>query len=316
MNRVFIDGQAGTTGLEIFAQLAPRTDIKVLEIDAAARKNDNVKKELMREADVVILCLPDDAAIESAALAECVGARVLDASTAHRVHDNWAYGLAELPGQRAKIAAAQSVSNPGCYPTGFIPCLQPLVSRGIVPASTPITVNAISGYSGGGHNLIDRYVEHAEANPPASWSARPYALSLAHKHVPEMKHYAGLEQAPLFTPTVANFHKGMLVHIPLFRSQLTKPLGLRDIVNIWQEAYADESFIRVHEPNDESELDAGFLDPEANNNTNRLDLFAFGSDNQFVLTARLDNLGKGASGAAIQNLNLMLQLDESTGLTR
>lgn len=316
MNRVFIDGQAGTTGLEILNHLASRDDLDILEIDHGQRKDEATKLAIMEAADVVVLCLPDAAAIDSAALAARVQTRVLDASTAHRVADGWAYGLAEYSSeQRQAISGAACVSNPGCYPTGFIPAVAPLIKAGWLPAETRVTINAVSGYSGGGHNMIERYEARAASGEADVWSSRPYGLTLAHKHVPEMHHYSGLGTAPLFQPSVGHFHKGMLVSTPLFADQFARPVSMDDIVSLWRETYEDEPFVRIFDPNPEDELDAGFLNPQANNGTNRLDLMVFGSASQFVLMARLDNLGKGASGAAVQNLNLMLGLAETTGLT-
>ena len=315
MNRVFIDGQAGTTGLEIHNHLAPRDDIELLKIEHALRKDASAKLDLMEAADVVVLCLPDAAAIESAELAAKVNTRILDASTTHRVAENWVYGLAEFhTEQRQAISGAACVSNPGCYPTGFIPAVAPLVRAGWLPQETRVTINAVSGYSGGGHNMIEAYEARAKSGEQDRWSSRPYGLALAHKHVPEMHRHSGLVNAPLFQPSVGHFYKGMLVSIPLFSDQFTHAVTVADITDLWRDTYADAPFVRVFDPNPEAELDGGFLNPQANNGTNRLDLIAFGSDTQFVLMARLDNLGKGASGAAVQNLNLMLGLDETTGL--
>lgn len=315
MSSVFIDGQAGTTGLEIKNHLSPRPDIEILEIDHSRRKDEYTKLEIMQAADVVVLCLPDAGAVESAALANQVGARVLDASTAHRIADGWTYGLPEFrSAQRQAISGAACVSNPGCYPTGFIPAAAPLIRAGWLPAETRVTINAVSGYSGGGHNLIERYQERAASNADDIWASRPYALALQHKHIPEMQRFAGLDVPPLFQPSVGHFHKGMLVATPLFADQFSRKVTLNDIVQLWRDTYADEPFVRVFDPNPEDELESGYLNPQANNGTNRLDLMAFGSESQFVLMARLDNLGKGASSAAVQNLNLMLGIDETTGL--
>jgi N-acetyl-gamma-glutamyl-phosphate reductase len=310
MARVFIDGQAGTTGLEILARLDGRDEIDLITIDDAARKDTAHRRACLRDADVAVLCLPDDAARESVALAD--GAtRILDASTAHRTSDGWAYGLPEMsPTARQEIAEAQFVSNPGCYPQGFILLVRPLIEAGLLERSTPVRCHAVSGYSGGGRQMIEQFraftPEQAEA-----LNTQDYALTLLHKHVPEMHTYSGTQHAPLFAPSVANYYKGMLVHVPLFASELAgaSPRAISDLL---RSTYAGERFVRVCEA---SEGDAGnFLNPTACNSTNNLDLMVFGNDQQVLLVARYDNLGKGAAGAAVQNLNIMLGLEEETGL--
>ncbi len=306
---VFIDGQAGTTGLEIAARLAGRGDLDVLPIEGERRKDDGRRRELMRQADVVVLCLPDDAARGAVELAP--EARFLDASTAHRVAADWVYGLPELdPGQRARIGDARRVSNPGCYPTGFILAVRPLVESGLLPPERPLRVNALSGYSGGGKSLIARY----RACDTEAMRARPYGLGLGHKHVPEMHVHSLTKQAPLFVPAVAHFYQGMLVQVPLFARELG---GARadEVCDVLKARYADEPFVRVHDyPVMEDALDAGFLSATDRNGSNDLDLMVFGHDEQVLLVARFDNLGKGASGAAVQNLNLMLGLPEAAGV--
>ena len=263
----------------------------------------------MRVADVVVFCLPDDAARSAVELAP--EARFLDASTAHRVATDWVYGLPELaPGQRGRIRDARRVSNPGCYPTGFILAVRPLIEAGILSAGTPLRVNALSGYSGGGKSLIARY----RACDSEAMRTRPYGLALGHKHVPEMHRHSLTESAPLFVPEVGHFHQGMLVQVPLFSRELGGA-GADAVCDVLRARYADEPFVHVHEfPVAEDALDGGFLSATERNGSNDLDLMVFGHDEQVLVVARYDNLGKGASGAAVQNLNLMLGLPEATGV--
>jgi N-acetyl-gamma-glutamyl-phosphate reductase len=316
MYKIFIDGQAGTTGLQIHQRLQHRADIDVLCISDADRKNIIVKQQIMEEADVVILCLPDDAAIETVQLAPSNKTRFIDASTAHRTDRNWVYGLPEMNDtQRSLIQSARLVSNPGCYPTGFLLPLMPLINEGLIKTSSPITCNAISGYSGGGRGLIETYEQQAKENPQDLWHARPYSLKLTHKHVAEMQHFAKLDNAPLFLPSVGHFAQGMLVSIGLFDEYFRTPVNPVQVYELLAATYIDEPCINVYGPNDESCLQDGFLDPQANNNTNRMDVFVYGNEQQILLVGRLDNLGKGACGAAIQNLNLMLGKAELEGLT-
>ena len=309
MPKVFIDGQAGTTGIEIAARLRARPDIELLEIPEAQRKNDACRTALYEAADVALLCLPDAAARQAAERA--ANARLIDASTAHRTAPGWAYGLPELDADaRDAIRKAARVSNPGCYPTGFALCVRPLIDAGALAPETPLRVNAISGYSGGGKALIAKHEQCGAPHCPA----RPYALTLAHKHLPEMRRYAGTRQAPLFAPMVGHFFKGMLTQVPLFRSELRGGIAAADVQGLLAERYADEPFVRVLPLGAEGALDDGFLDATACNDTNRIEIMVFASDAHMLLCARYDNLGKGASGAAVQNLNLMLGLDETEGL--
>lgn len=312
--RIFIDGEAGTTGLQIRDRLATRRDIELISLDDARRKDPAARRDALRSADIAILCLPDDAAREAAALAEGAKVKLIDASTAHRTADGWAYGFPEFrPGQRDAIAAASRVSNPGCYPTGAIALLAPLVAAGLVPADFPVTVNAVSGYSGGGKALIQRYEAEGQDGykPDAYYS---YALTLTHKHVPEMTQWSGLAHPVIFQPAVGRFAQGMLVSVPLALWALPRKPTADDLHGVLAERYAGSRFVRLAPLGEAEGLKE--IDPQALNGTNQMELFVFAhaATGRAVLTARLDNLGKGASGAAVQNMNLLLGLPEDAGL--
>jgi N-acetyl-gamma-glutamyl-phosphate reductase len=310
VHQIFIDGQAGTTGLDLQARLAHREDFKLLTIDPTARKDPAARKALLNSADVVVLCLPDDAARESVALIENPSVRVLDASTAHRTAKGWVYGLPELStAQSEAIAAAPRVSNPGCYATGAILALAPLRAAGLLAADAPLTINALSGYSGGGRTMIEDY-EAALSQGPAP-TPMPYALTLDHKHLPEIQRYGDLAEVPLFVPMVGAYYRGMLVQIPVPGALL--PTGGAETL---REALAAhyEHCPAVHVTGAPRLADGRFLDPEGANHAHGVELMVFGNGQDALLVARLDNLGKGAGGAAVQNLNLMLGCDPFTGL--
>lgn len=312
--KIFIDGEAGTTGLQIRERLQDRRDLQLLSIDPERRKDEGARRELLNSADVVVLCLPDDAARQAVQLIESNSVRVIDASTAHRVAPDWVYGFPEMaPGQREAIAAAPRVSNPGCYPTGMIALVRPLVEADLVPSVWPLTVNAVSGYSGGGRSMIAEF-EDETSDGYSREPFRIYGLGLAHKHVAEMQLYGGLDNRPLFAPAVGRYYKGMIVEVPLQLWSLPSQPTLQEVHEVLAEAYPAGGFVEVASLEESRAIKS--LDPEGLNGTNRMRLHVFGNEDegQARLVAVLDNLGKGASGAAVQNLNIMLGLDEGLGL--
>ncbi len=305
---IFIDGAAGTTGLEIVERLAGRREFTLISLSDAKRKDAGAKREALNDADFVILCLPDEAAKESVAMTTSAGTRIIDASTAHRINSHWAYGFAEFRGgQRERIAAARYVSNPGCYPTGFLALIAPLVAAGLIPEDWPYTVNAVSGYSGGGKALIERF-----ENGDADIGFRSYGLDLDHKHIPEMQYHAGLSLAPIFSPAVVKAFRGMMVEIPLPIAVMPGSDSPEEMRALLAAHYAGSPVVTVHSEMAPSEL----LILNTQEPSDRLDLYVMGSPDgsQVRLLAMLDNLGKGASGAAIQNLNIMAGLNETAGL--
>jgi N-acetyl-gamma-glutamyl-phosphate reductase len=312
--RVFVDGNAGTTGLQIGERLARRNDVEVLTIESELRKDVDERRRLINMARVVFLCLPDDAARESASLVSNPDTIVIDASTAHRTLPDWTYGLPELsPAQRDRIAHARRIAVPGCHATGFVLLVRPLVDAGLFSPDYPITCHSVTGYSGGGHKLIDAY--HAGSGAGTGMeAARHYALGLQHKHLPEMKLHGGLSRTPLFTPIIGNFERGMAVAIPLHLDTLAKQVNLEALQQVYTERYGQSRFVKVMPLGEASVPEGGYFDPTACNGTNRAEIFVFGNDAQVLLICRLDNLGKGASGAALQCMNIALGLDEGLGL--
>jgi N-acetyl-gamma-glutamyl-phosphate reductase len=311
MIRVFIDGAAGTTGLEIRDRLAGRADLTLSILSDADRKDSAARRDALNAADAVVLCLPDDAAREAVSLIENPAVAVIDASTAHRVADGWTYGFAELePGLREQLGKSRRISNPGCYPTGFLALVRPLIRAGLVPADWPFTVNATSGYSGGGKAMIAAF-EQSDAPDATDTAFRTYGLNLAHKHVPEMQAHAGLTYPPIFAPAVARSYRGMIVEVPLLLAAMPKPPGVTEIRDALGAAYAGSRLVTVHGADLPSQLTL-----EHCAGTDRLELFLFANEasGQVRLVAALDNLGKGAAGAAVQNLNLATGLDEYAGL--
>ena len=301
---VFIDGAAGTTGLEILDRLAPRAEFELIVLDDDQRKDLTARRDAFHAADFAVLCLPDEAAVEAVALAEGAKVRIIDASSAHRVAPGWTYGFPELIG-RDQVARAARVSNPGCYPTGFLALLAPLVRKGLLPSDWSYTCHAVSGYSGGGKALIARFADDGDI------AFRDYGMSLGHKHVAEMQEYAGLAHAPVFAPAVIPAYRGMVVEVPLHLSQMERVAhtdGLRDCL---VDFYDGSAVVRVHQETPDEILLRSAMQP-----SDRLELWIYGSrdGSQARLVARLDNLGKGASGAAVQSLNLMAGLEETAGL--
>jgi N-acetyl-gamma-glutamyl-phosphate reductase len=310
--RVFVDGQEGTTGLRINEYLARRSDVEVLRAAPELRKDPTERARLLNAADVAFLCLPDAAAREAVALVTNPATCLIDASTAHRTASDWAFGLPELAtDQRARIRASKRIANPGCHSTGFILLVRPLVDAGLVSSSALLTATSITGYSGGGKKMIERYEAGGDARLD---SPRPYALKLNHKHLPEMAAHSRLESAPIFMPIVGNFLKGLSVAVPLHLATLKRGTTAAQLHAALSERYAGERFIRVMPFGDESALDHGYFDVQACNDTNNVELFVFAGATQALLMCRLDNLGKGASGAAVQSMNVHLGLDEATGL--
>jgi len=310
---VFVDGQHGTTGLKIRERLEGRKDITVLEITEEKRKDPEARKKLLNEADIVFLCLPDDAARESVSLIENKAVCVIDGSTAHRVTEGWVYGLPELKkGQRDSIKKSKRIAVPGCHATGFILLLYPLVAKGIVGADYPVTTHTVAGYSGGGKTMIADYNDPKA--PDFIKNPRPYSLALNHKHIPEMTKIVGLARPPVFAPTVVNVYAGEIISIPLVPAYLKKQMTAADIREVLAEYFAGEKFIKVMPYPADAYLKNGFLTFTDCNNTNNLEIFVFGGDDRILISARYDNLGKGASGAAIQNMNIVLGVEESTGL--
>ena len=313
-SKIFIDGAAGTTGLEIRERLSARAELELLTLPDDQRKDAAARKAMLNAADLVILCLPDEAAKEAVALIDNPAVKVIDASSAHRVAPGWVYGFAELEADSAaRIARAKRVSNGGCWATGFLAIVRPLVRAGLLPPDYPLTAHGVSGYSGGGKNMIEEF-EKRDAPHYVETVQRSYALGLAHKHIPEMTRHAGLTRAPLFSPSVARFHRGMLVEVPLQLWSLPGAPNPADLRAALTDAYTGKALISVASLAEAAELKV--LDAELLSGTDLLKLFVFANDKagQARVTAVLDNLGKGAGGMAVQSMNLMLGLPETSGL--
>jgi len=310
--KVFVDGQEGTTGLQINEYLSRRPDVELLRIAADKRKDTGERARLLNAADVAFLCLPDAAAREAAALVTNPMTCIIDASTAHRTLPGWVYGLPELlPGQRELIRAGKRIANPGCHASAFVLLVRPLVDAGVLPPDYPISGFSLTGYSGGGKKMIEQYRAGGDARLEAP---RQYGLGLAHKHLPEMKTHGGLQRVPIFAPVVGNFYKGLAVSIGLRTDHLAAGADAETVHRALAAHYAGERFVQVMPLNDPQALEAAYFDVQACNDTNRVDLFVFARDDQVMLVSRMDNLGKGASGAAVQSMNIHLGVDEATGL--
>lgn len=318
--KVFVDGQEGTTGLQIHERLNKRDDIEILEIDSALRKDPEARAKLINSSDVTFLCLPDVAAKESVALCTNPKTKIIDASTAHRTNPLWAYGLPELSLDfREQIRQSHRIANPGCYASAFILGVYPLTSKGLLPKETFVSAYGISGYSGGGKKLISEYeteIQNAKANNLESsiFAPSPYALGLSHKHLPEMQKYTNLQNTPFFNPVLGPFYKGMAVTVSLFASQLTKKMTPEGITELFKMHYEGSSFIEVMPYEEAPILNHGRLNCTVCNNTNKARIQVFGNENLMQVTTIIDNLGKGASGAAVQNMNIALDLEEGLGL--
>ena len=305
MTNVFIDGSAGTTGLRIADRLAQRQDLNLIRLPERLRKDNDARKDAIAGADIVFLCLPDAAAIEAVALAEGSKAKIIDTSTAHRVNPAWAYGFPELSGQREKIASSSRIANPGCHASGFVALVAPLVEQGIVRADAALSAFSLTGYSGGGKKMIAEY--ESQERSPLLKGPRQYGLTQSHKHLPEMVKICGLNAAPVFCPIVGDFYSGMEVTVPLFAKDIKG--GIEDIKTLYRSYYA-KGLVRFA---DEADPD-GMLSAAAFSGRDDMAVSVFGNGERILLVSRFDNLGKGASGAAIQNMNILLGVDETTGL--
>jgi len=310
--KIYIDGQEGTTGLRIFERFSERDDIEMLTIDPALRKDADERKRLINASDITFLCLPDAAAKEAVSFIESENVRIIDASTAHRVNPDWAYGFPELSGaHRQAIATGKRIANPGCHATGFVSLVHPLTASGVLPKDTPLTCFSLTGYSGGGKKMIAQYGD--ENRDAALDSPRIYGLTHQHKHLPEMQKVCGLDLAPLFTPIVADYYAGMLVSVPLMAQQLTGVSSLAQLHECYADAYAGQKIIKVMPLSAQAEV-GGFLASNGLAGNDGLEIYVTGNDERMMVCARFDNLGKGASGAAVQSMNIMLGCDEATGL--
>ena len=306
-HKVYIDGQAGTTGLQLRQKLQNHKDVEILLISEELRKDEAERKRLMNEAEVVFLCLPDDAAREAVKLVENPNTCIIDASTAHRTDPDWVYGFPELsPLHKEKIRHAKRIANPGCHATGFIAAVYPLIRLGIIGTDYPLTAHSLTGYSGGGKAMIAEY--EAENRSPLFDSPRQYGLGQQHKHLPEMQYVTGIDTPPVFCPIVVDYYSGMATCIPLHTNLFQKKVTKAELVAMLQDYYKGHPLISVED------TDVGFLAANEIRNTNKLKLYIEGNDERMTLISVFDNLGKGASGAAVQNMNLVLGLPETTGL--
>ena len=313
MTKIFIDGKEGTTGLKIFERFKDRTDLEILTIDDEKRKDINERKKMINSSDFTFLCLPDAAAIEAVSLTENPDVRIIDASTAHRTNSNWAYGFPELSAEhREKIKNSKRVAVPGCYAGGFISLVYPLVTNDFIAADYPVTCYALSGYSGAGKKAIAVY--EGENKPYEFNSPRQYALTQQHKHLPEMQKVCGLAEKPVFIPVVCDYYSGMVVTVPLITRLMKRKAAPDEIVSMLKKHYQGQPFIKVYDFMGEEVLPDGFLAANTLSGKNYLEIFVYGNEDRIILSSRLDNLGKGASGAAVQCLNIMLGIDETTGL--
>lgn len=311
--KVYIDGQAGTTGLKLYDRIKDRPDVELLTIDPAKHRDNAERARLINMSDVTFLCLPDAASIEAVSFVENPDVRIIDASTAHRTNPDWAYGFPELsPEHRARILTAKRVAVPGCYASGFASLVYPMVKSGLMQADYPVTCHAVSGYSGAGKAAIAVY--ESEDRPAEFDSPRQYALGQKHKHLPEMQKVSGLTYAPMFNPLVCDYYAGMVVSVPLHRRMLQSQASLEEIHAMFEQHYAGQQFVKVRAVQGTDVLENGFLPANTLAGTNLLEVFVCGNDEQILLAARLDNLGKGASGAALQCFNLMTGAPEETGL--
>ena len=312
MKKIFIDGAEGTTGLKIFERFKDRTDIEILKIDSALRKDENEIKKFINASDITFLCLPDAAAVDAVMLVENPDTVIIDTSTAHRTAEGWAYGFPELNAeQKSVIANSKRIANPGCYATGFISLAYPLVKAGLLPKDYPVSCFAVSGYSGGGKKLIAQY-EDPERDKKFG-AARMYAWGQTHKHLKEMKAICGIDRDPLFSPLTTDYFSGMVVQLPLFTDLLTKKVSLEDVRNIFAEHYKDQKFIKVMPIGAEAEKGNVIFSDEMSGRDD-LAIYVTGNEDRIVVASSFDNLGKGASGAAIQNMNIVMGIDEATGL--
>ena len=316
MKRIFVDGSSGTTGLQIHERLSRYKDIEIISIDYEKRRDPKERAKCLNNADLVFLCLPDDAALEACTMISNPDTKVIDASCAHRVAPGWTYGLPELSrSQREAIISSKRVANPGCHATAFILSIYPLIASEVMPKDYPVSAQSLTGYSGGGKSLIEKYESNNGKNDYIK-APRPYSLSLNHKHLPEMTVYSGLREAPVFVPVIGNNYKGLAVMVPIHTALLSKKVDGRAIHELLSDYYKDEKFVKVMPYEDDAALFEGAVDITACNDTNKAEIFVFGNaarESALIIT-RIDNLGKGASGAAIQNMNLMLGYDEDYNL--